>query len=81
MDLQDVYFWIYQGYADAREGEPYKRAPDYPEEVLRAPEEALPEEVKAYWEGWQSGVYDNVRDVLNKVRRQEENGSILCDND
>jgi len=72
LDLKTVNFWIYQGYQDAREGTPYKRIPDYPVEVLKAPEEALPEDVKAYWEGWNAGVQDNARDALELARRKKK---------
>ncbi len=51
--------WIFRGYADAREREIYKRSPqpDPPE----LPDNMLPEEWRLYFDGFYSGVQDNVR--------------------
>ena len=60
--------WLGCGYLDARERIPYKRAPDLPEEVLCLVPEQAPEEARAYWDGWNAGIRDNARNILNGRR-------------
>lgn len=61
MTLKQKIGFIARGYADAKDGTPYKRAPEYPNEALLLPPGYAPEEVTLYWEGWNSGIKNSVR--------------------
>jgi len=63
VELKDKIAWIYRGYRDAKEETPYKRSPNYSEEILQLNDEQAPIEVKLYWEGWKAGINDKAKEV------------------
>ena len=72
MKLKEKINWINRGYADAREGVTYKRSPDYPIEILQLNNQQAPEEVGLYWEGWNTGIKDNIRIIMGHLSSNTE---------
>ena len=56
--------WVFCGYADAQERTPRKRAPNVPEEELCIVREQAAPEVRAYWDGFDGGILDGMRQTL-----------------
>lgn len=60
--------WVLCGYKDAQEKEPYKRSPSpNPPEL---PNEYLPEEWQAYFEGWNAGVKDGAARIMRNTKEK-----------
>lgn len=67
MKLKEKCKWIIAGAIDARKRTLLEHAP-LPESEMYQAKETMPESARCYWEGWDSGVQDNVRDILNTRR-------------